>query len=121
MLASALSAAAASALPVELTTITDLVEYLRAGDVRLVRPSPSAATAARQREPSVIELLPAVLQELVDTNATSLCDCDDAAEQSSHATAAEALHLLTTDNPSNRELIGVFLSLLNDGAAVRAP
>ena len=54
----------------------------------------------------MIELLPAVLQELVDTNATSLCDCDDAAEQSSHATAAEALHLLTTDNPSNRELIG---------------
>ena len=35
MLTSALSAAAASALPVELTTITDLVEYLRAGDVRL--------------------------------------------------------------------------------------
>ena len=91
---------------VELTTTTELAAYLRAGDERLVRPSPSTTTAARQRETAVLELLPAVLQELVDTNATSVCDCDDAVEQGSHATAAEALHLLTTDNPSNRALIG---------------
>ena len=91
---------------VEVTTTAELSSYLRAGDSRLVRPSPLTTTAARQREAAVLELLPAVLQELVDTNATSVCDCDDAVEQSSHATAAEALHLLTTNNPSNRQLIG---------------
>eukprot|EP00964_Phaeocystis_antarctica_P007746 scaffold4170_cov63-Phaeocystis_antarctica.AAC.21 len=91
---------------VEITTTAELATYLRAGDSRLVRPSPSTTTGARQREASVLELLPAVLQELVDTNATSVCDCDDAVEQGSHATAAETLHLLTTDSPSNRALIG---------------
>ena len=30
-------------------TIADLATYLRAGDERLVRPSPTAKTAARQR------------------------------------------------------------------------
>ena len=89
-----------------LTSTADLVEYLRAGDRRLVRPSPTSQTAARQREPAVLDLLPAVLQELVDQNVTTVCDCDDAAEQTSHAAAAEALHLLTTDNPKNREIIG---------------
>ena len=102
----ALVASALTPQLVEVTTPAELATYLRAGDSRLVRPSPSATTAARQKEAAVLALLPAVLQELIDTNATSVCDCDDAVEQSSHATAAETLHLLTTDNPSNRALIG---------------
>ena len=102
----ALVASALTPQLVEVTTTAELATYLRAGDSRLVRPSPSATTAARQKEAAVLALLPAVLQELIDTNATSVCDCDDAVEQSSHATAAETLHLLTTDNPSNRALIG---------------
>ena len=97
---------ATSAQLVEITTTAELATYLRAGDSRLVRPSPSTTTATRQREAAVLVLLPAVLQELIDTNATSVCDCDDAVEQSSHATAAETLHLLTTDSPNNRALIG---------------
>ena len=94
----------AAAAPI--TGTAQLVEYLRAGDSRLVRPSPSATTAARQREMGILSLLPAVVQDLADQNVTSVCDCDDDAEQSTHALAASALHLLTTDNPSNRELIG---------------
>ena len=90
----------------------ELVHYLRAGDERLVRPSPSATTAARQRESAVQELLPAVLQDIVDTNTTAVCDCDDLAEQASHATAAEAVHLLTTDNPETRAHIGTVPDVL---------
>ncbi|KAL1524270.1 hypothetical protein AB1Y20_019173 [Prymnesium parvum] len=92
--------------PAPILSTAELAEYLRAGDHRLVRPSPSGLTAARQREPAVLGLLGAVMQELIDQNVTAVCDCDDAAEQSSHARAASVLHLLTTDNPANRALVG---------------
>ena len=100
-------AAAASTLSFapDATAIADLATYLRAGDERLVRPSPNAKTAARQREERSLALLPAAVAAL-NPNATAVCDCDDLAEQSSHATAAEVLHLLTTDNPRNRRAIG---------------
>ena len=74
----ALVASALTPQLVEVTTTAELATYLRASDSRLVRPSPSATTAARQKEAAVLALLPAVLQELIDTNATSVCDCDDA-------------------------------------------
>ena len=62
----ALVASALTPQLVEVTTTAELATYLRAGDSRLVRPSPSATTAARQKEAAVLALLPAVLQELID-------------------------------------------------------
>ena len=71
-------------------TSVDLAAYLRAGDERLVRPSPTSATAARQAEVSAE--LAAVLTAV---------RADDVAPET-----VAVLHLATTDNPSHRTLIG---------------
>lgn len=71
-------------------TLTGAVAYLRAGDDRLVRPSPWGETAQRQVElavAGVIESTAAALRSM------------DAKER---ASAAEIVHLLTTNSPENR-------------------
>jgi hypothetical protein len=81
-----------------------LVDYLRAGDRRMVRPSPSTITGRRREEPHVRSRIVAVLGELKDRATTH--GVDVSLPPLARAKAAEAVTLLVTDHPSNRALIG---------------
>ena len=81
-----------------------LVEYLRAGDERMVRPSPSATTARRREELGVRARLDAVVAELVDR--TTPHGVDASLPPDARAKAAEALTLLVTDHQANRARLG---------------
>lgn len=70
--------------------LAELVAYLRAGDDRLVRPGPWGQTTHRQ-----VELAEA---GVIESTAAALWS-PDARER---ASAAELVHLLTTNNPVNR-------------------
>lgn len=67
-----------------------LVGHLRAGDYRLVRPSPNEITAERQEELAQAGCIPSLASALARQ------------EPRVRALGAELVHLLTTNNPRNR-------------------
>lgn len=82
-----------------------LVEYLRAGDRRMVRPSPSGVTILRRDEPTSRSRLDAVIKELVEIR-TAQGIVDISLPDLARAKAAEAITLFVTDSPTNRAHIG---------------
>lgn len=87
--------------------LTELVAALRAGDDRLVMPSPSAGTAAKQ-------------EELVNSGALGVLECamDPLRGPEIHALGADLAHMLTTNNPKNRAAIGKLPGVLSQLAAL---
>jgi hypothetical protein len=83
-----------SAKVLELTDLKEVHKKLRAGDIRLIRPSPTAETAAAQRK-----TCPSMIPSLVETVRSS-------SDMKARGEAAEVLALCTTDNPTNRAEIG---------------
>ena len=81
-----------------------LVEYLRAGDVRMVRPSPTRETLRRRDEAYVALRIDTVVHELVEQRTPH--DVDVSFAPLLRASAAEAITLLVTDHPTNRARIG---------------
>jgi hypothetical protein len=85
----------ASAKMLELAELQEIAQQIRAGDYRLVRPSPIDSTAIAQRAEC-----PFVISSLVETVQASDLPLRVRGE------ASEALHLCTTNNPANRADIG---------------
>jgi len=71
-----------------------LVAYLRAGDLRLVRPTPIGETAKRQAELGEAGGVEVAVAALGSLNAKT------------RALGAEIVHLMTTNNPANRAAFG---------------
>ena len=80
------------------------MDYLRAGDSRMVRPHAHGETYRRRESEHVKLRIDAVVRELVDQRTPH--DVDVSLPPLSRAKAAEVCTLLTTGHPTNRERLG---------------